>query len=275
MDLLSGFISSSISVYVVQPLDTIKVQLQTSLLTDKRKYIPQLAFNIYKNQGIKGFYRGSLSMISTYPFYWSVFFQMRGMKIISMDNEFIDNIINTSIASSVASIIANPLFVLKIRRQTDLLNNRDPTGYLKKIYNIYSIEGINGFFKGINATLLSNSKLILQFPLYDHILYQIISTNKSSHIPSLEPGNCIIIASFMSKLIANSIFYPTDIIRTIQRDNIEKKSMISIITKMYNSQGVRGFYRGIMIYNMVSCPNFVIMMLVKEQLDKLLSNSYK
>lgn len=273
MDLLSGFISSSIAVYVVQPLDTVKVQFQSSLSSDKRRCIPQLALDIYKYQGIKGFYKGSLSMISTYPIFWSVFFQMRSMKIISAENNFVNSIANTMIASSVASIIANPLFLLKVRRQTDSINKRDPTGYLTKINGIYCNEGIRGFFKGMNATLLSNSKLILQFPLYDYILQQSMYLSSPDHILVMSQTNCVIMASFMSKLIANSIFYPTDIIRTIQRDCLEKKSMNNIIKKMYNSHGIRVFYRGIMIYNMVSCPNFIIMMLVKEQLDKFFSGS--
>ena len=115
---------------------------------------------------------------------------MKNMKMISTDNKIINSIGNTTIASSVASIIANPLFVLKVRKQTDLMNGRDQTGYLKKITHIYYNEGIRGYFKGMGATLFSNSKLALQFPLYDYIQYQ---------------SNNVFTASLLSKLISNSI----------------------------------------------------------------------
>ena len=321
MDLLTGFVSSSIAVYTVQPLDTVKTQFQSGLLNNNNKRIPQIASDIYKLQGIKGFYKGSLSMISTYPIFWSVFFQIKGMKIISSENKFVDSITNTAIASSVASIVTNPLFVLKTRKQTDSINNREPTKYGQKIKNIFIKEGISGFFRGTNTTLFSNGKLGMQFPLYDYILQQTdqyYSTvdnfrgtgqrngavdgsdrtgqrngavdgsdrtgqrngavdgsdrtgQRNGAVDGSDRTGQVFIASFISKLLANSVFYPTDIIRTIQRDNIkERKTILGIARELYAKHGIRGFYRGIMIYNMVSCPNFVIMMLLKKQFDKFM-----
>lgn len=241
------FISSSISIYATQPIDTLKSQFQTN-----KNSIFHLSKNIYNKQGIRGFYKGSLSMISTYPVFWSIFFSMKNMKITLCNNELINDTYNNFISLTTASTLANPLFVLKTRKQTSIIKNINKS-YITEFRDILKHEGLNGMFKGNFITIFNNSKLLLQFPLYEHMINQNYN---------------IITSSFVSKMLTNIIFYPLDIIRTIKRNNIAKTSLITIIKELYKEYGYRGFYRGITLYSFISCPNFIIMMYMKDFLNK-------
>ena len=103
----------------------------------------------------------------------------------------------------------------------------------------------SSYFKGLPSTYLNNLKLGVQFPLYDYV------KSKTENV---------IFSSFTSKLICSSIFYPLDLIRVKQRGSDKKLSIINISKYIYNSVGLRGFYRGLVLYNGVSVLNFTIMM---------------
>jgi solute carrier family 25 protein 38 len=124
-EFLSGLISSSLAIYLTQPIDTLKIQYQISKTNNNT--IKSIIQNIYHKQGLFGFYKGTTSMLSTYPIFWSIFFEFKNKKFEFFKNKHTNNVANTIIASSVASAVANPLFVLKTRKQTAIT---------KGIYNI-------------------------------------------------------------------------------------------------------------------------------------------
>ena len=62
----------------------------------------------------------------------------------------------------------------------------------------------------------------------------------------------------IAKITANSIFYPLDLIRTEQRNNTSSMTMSCVVRNIRDSGG--SFYRGIMLYNAMSVPNFCLMM---------------
>jgi len=126
--------------------------------------------------------------------------------------------------------------------------------YPKLMNHIYKNEGILGFYKGAGASAINNFKMGLQFPLYEFLR---------------EKTNHVLLSSLTAKAVSTSIFYPLDIIRVMQRNSEKKLSIHDVSTKIYNKQGVVGFYRGVMLYNMISTPNFALMMVFYEMLKKM------
>jgi hypothetical protein len=108
---------------------------------------------------------------------------------------------------------------------------------------------MRGFYKGFALTLANNSKLCLQFPLYDKL--------KSK-------TDSVVVSSMLSKIISSTIYYPTDLIRTNQRNMKNNLNMFETAKNLYKVGGCRGFYNGVVLYNMVSIPSFIVMMMVKE-----------
>jgi solute carrier family 25 folate transporter 32 len=164
--------------------------------------------------------------------------------------------VNALLSAGVASTVANPLFVLKTRLQTDILNNKPVyNNYVGSVRNILATEGVRSMFKGLWTTIGSNTKLALQFPFYDYLKDKEYNT---------------FTASIVSKTTVSTLFYPADLIRTNQRDTISRLSFMDAAKKTYKSRGISGLYRGVTLYNLMTGPNFVLMMVFKDWLDKLL-----
>lgn len=252
VQLLNGFMSAAIAMYVTHPFDTIKTQYQAN---NQGCNIKSIVRNIYQQQGINGFFKGCASTLPTYPVFWGIFFSIRNQNIKYSDNYIINSIATNFLASTIASTICNPLFVLKTRKQTLVTKNQINGSYFREISTIYQLDGIRGFGKGLPVTLLSNLRFIIQFPLYDIIMVKTFQN--------------IFFSSIISKLTANTLFYPTNIIGTIQRDHNGKLSIKSAINSLYQIHGFKGLYRGLWLYNIASVSNFTIMMIVKDKLDKL------
>jgi hypothetical protein len=245
----SGLFSSMAASFIVYPIDVVKSQYQVTSRQTIRPKPAQLISNIYKTQGIYGFYKGVSSNLMTYPIFWTVYFSVRDVKLQPTSNKYLNSAASSMIGATLGSIIANPLFVLKVRKQTELLRNIN-VSYTELSKKIIKNEGILGFTKGVNATIFSNTKLILQFPMYDFFKDQ--TSN-------------VIVSSLLSKVITSTIYYPMDLIRTIQRDAPEKISSYTLIKDLLK-QGK--LYRGCGLYVMLTTPNFVLMMYFKELFDK-------
>jgi hypothetical protein len=124
-------------------------------------------------------------------------------------------------------------------------------------HDIYKKEGVAKFFSGYPSSALNNLKLGIQIPLYDFFKENKMNTFYSAGI---------------SKFVATTAFYPLDIVRTLQRNNSEKMSITNAIKIIYGKNGFLGFYRGVMIYNMYSTPNFIILMYATDFLRKYFKN---
>jgi hypothetical protein len=237
-----GTVSSVISYSLTYPIDVIKTNYQILNLKQK-PVVRDVVKQIYQNNGFSGYYRGIGSTLMTYPLFWGIFFQTNTQT-------------NVFVASGVASLVTNPLFVLKTRFQSVSHNNESSnqrTSYLNLTKNIYRNEGIGGFFKGYLSTMANNTKLWIQFLAYDEV-------NKRT--------DNIAISSMIAKIFSSSIYYPTDLIRTNQRNLKVSMNMFEVSKSIYNANGIRGFYNGIILYNAISIPSFCIMMSCRDYIKK-------
>ena len=185
-----------------------------------------------------------------------MYFQANSLDVNLTGNKFIDRITKSYGSATVASALANPLFVVKTKLQT---YEKRPS-ITNTVSTLYKEGGCKAFFRGLPATLINNSKLAVQFPLYD--------TLKDDY------GYGPFMASLLSKLSTTSVFYPLDLIRVNQR-NTKDLDMMDVTKTIYKQSGVRGFYRGVMLYNMVSTPNFVLMIVFKEMFESYLNDGKK
>ena len=285
MDLITSIFSASLAVVITYPIDVIKTQFQVTLkgsesrsnlftlkgseshsnLFTRLKHknpkganVTSLTKDLYQQRGLYGFYRGVGSSLMTYPIFWGLYFQTKKIKWEPTNYKYGDKFIIASGSGIVASIITNPLFVIKTRFQTDNLkthsNSPIKKSYTNLIKSIYHHEGIGGYYKGLLPTLLNNTKLGVQFPLYDYLK---------------EQTDSVLISSGLAKTLASTIFYPLDLIRVNQRDLVEKLSIRDAVKQIYKKSGPIGFYRGVMLYNFVNGSGFVLMMLIKDKLDRL------
>lgn len=250
MDGLFGFAANLIATATVYPIDAVKTNYQVARIQSPIT-IPQTIKNIIQKNGWRGLYRGLGPQLATYPIFWSVFFQTKSMDIDLVENEQINKMLVTFGAANLASTVANPFFVIKTRMQTGTHNS-----YTEMVKTLLNKEGPKGLFKGLPSTMVNNAKLAPQFVMYD--LLQ-------------EHYNNIVFSSVTSKLVTSSIFYPLDLIRINQRNDTGILTMTEAAKKIYRTSGAFGFYRGCLLYNLQSTPNFLIMMVALEKI-KLIYN---
>lgn len=271
MDFLTGFIANVISTTIVNPVDVIKTNYQIDNMKSKKRWtgntrttVPSIVRNIYRLDRLKGFYRGLLPNLSTYPVFWSVFFGLKGTelnnyKFVNFENnnelnKYTNKSISTLISASIASTLSNPIFVVKTKLQaSEQATSTSPIKTLTQ--QLYKEEGMRAYFRGLNATLLNNSKLCVQFPLIDYL--------KEEY--DMYPFT----ASLIARTSMTALFYPLDNIRTNQR-NFAGLSMSDVIKQIYRHYGPLGFYRGVLLYSMTSTPNFVLMVTIKDILESYL-----
>ncbi len=230
--------SSIISYSLTYPIDAIKTNYQIASLKQK-PILSDVVKQIYAIHGIKGYYRGVSSNLMTYPLFWGIFFQTQSHS-------------NVMIASAVASLVTNPLFVLKTRFQS-VSHQNQKVSYLNLTKNIYQNEGHKGFFKGFGSSLANNTKLWMQFFLYNEIKQR---------------TDNVVVSSMAAKVASSTIYYPTDLIRTNQRNSKNSQSMIEVGKSIYKANSFRGFYSGVVIYNFISVPSFVVLMFCRDYFKK-------
>lgn len=237
---LIGLSSAVCSSVITYPIDSVKTNYQLKRDTT----VPQVVRNLWKSQG---FYRGLSSNLTTYPIFWGVFFL--GRSYLPKDATMTQNALHTAVCGAVGGAVANPFFVLKVRSQSQAYQGHKP-GLINIAKHVRNTRGLVGFMSGYKATLYTNTKLALQFPLCDKLKDQ---------------GYSIVQASAVAKTISNSLFYPLDVVRTIQRNQDQPVS----IRSLYQQHGPRYFYRGLLVYNCASVPNFVLIMLFGEMFKNI------
>lgn len=239
-DGITSTICSMVASTVVYPINAIKVEFQTQ----KDKTPVQVFKSLYKR---KALYNGLRYNLTTYPVFWGVFFPIKNyFNLPKTNNLFLDKFLSVSISGSVASFVANPLFVQQVR---------SVTGNHSSFTNMISKEGLLSPWKGYPSTVFNNMKLCVQFPLYDYCQQKLDNSLASSAI---------------AKITANSVFYPLDLVRTKQRNSKNNLSLLRAFTGLYESYGFKGFYRGMLLYNAMSVPNFCLMMFFIENIKPFL-----
>eukprot|EP00475_Leptophrys_vorax_P025855 TRINITY_DN3618_c0_g1_i2.p2 TRINITY_DN3618_c0_g1~~TRINITY_DN3618_c0_g1_i2.p2 ORF type:complete len:120 (-),score=20.99 TRINITY_DN3618_c0_g1_i2:45-404(-) len=104
----------------------------------------------------------------------------------------------------------------------------------------------------------------IQFPLYEYL-------KETQKTKNGEPN--ILLASVVSKIIASSITYPHEPIRTrfqAQKLGVQNKGIFQAISDMYKKEGVILFYRGMGTNMIRTVPTSAITLIVYERALKFI-----
>jgi hypothetical protein len=246
-----GFISAAAVYTVSYPLETLKLQTQLR----QGNNLPKINYRNINYNILRGYTPYIIAYGSFYGIYNMCY------KRLSQDGDnFAIKFIKSNIASTAGSGITNPLHMVRTRLQKNLLlhsNNRiiSKQNYGQIITHIYQSEGITGFFKGFNATLINNLKLGVMWPLNDYL-----NSKSYNYITS----------AFIATCVSNSVLYPTDVIRTTQRNFTNKMSIMNTAKHIYKTNGMRGFFRGIILQMMYSGPGKIMTLSLISYLNRKL-----
>lgn len=156
VNLSSGALSGWIEGMVTHPLDLIKTKTQEKQLKyNKSVKIKNIVKNIYRKNGLTGFYKGiTPKLIGVIPMrltYWGVLNNINKRLYNKNDNN-IDKLLKLSFAGSISgsvqTIIDNPIEVFKTKMMT---NNKDNTSKI-----VSDILKNKQLFNGSKMTLCRN-----------------------------------------------------------------------------------------------------------------------
>ncbi|KZF25670.1 mitochondrial carrier [Xylona heveae TC161] len=231
----SGGVASGI---VTCPLDVIKTKLQAQGGFRGRRDASGAAVYrgmlgtarvIWREDGIRGMYRGlgpmMLGYLPTWAVYLSVYDSAREYYYTVIDNRFVARALASITAGACSTMATNPIWVIKTRLMSQgsarVGDNgvRAPWHYkstLDAARKMYKNEGILAFYSGLTPALLGLTHVAVQFPLYEYFKKQFTGLEMGQQQENDSSNHWIGIctATFLSKVCASSATYPHEVLRT-------------------------------------------------------------
>ncbi|XP_008243273.1 PREDICTED: nicotinamide adenine dinucleotide transporter 2, mitochondrial [Prunus mume] len=283
----AGAAAGAMAATFVCPLDVIKTRLQVHGMPPGQRgsIIITSLQNILKTEGLKGMYRGLsptiLALLPNWAVYFTVYEQLKGLLQSHVDGSseltIGANMIAAAGAGAATAITTNPLWVVKTRLQTQGMRpGVIPYKSMRSAFTrIATEEGMRGLYSGILPSLAGISHVAIQFPAYEKIK-SFMAKRDSTTVDKLNPGN-VAIASSISKVIASVITYPHEVVRSRlqeqgQARHIEAQyaGVIDCTKKVFQKEGLRGFYNGCATNLLRTTPSAVITFTSYEMIDRFL-----
>lgn len=264
----SGALAGFLSGLVVCPLDVAKTRFQaqgaylrdnnsninlTNNIIPKYKGAFQSMNLIWKEEGIRGLYRGivpiTLGYFPTWMIYFTCYEHFKKMYSNLIVDENLSYFASAISSGAISSTVTNPIWVVKTRLMLQMdngkniydsfstANNNTTTtnttanntkikrdwykGTIDAFIKMYKNEGIGVFYKGLLPSYFGLCHVAIQFPLYENFkkLFKLNNNEKSPMNETSVTEKAVdfvkfILASSLSKMIASGITYPHELVRT-------------------------------------------------------------
>lgn len=120
-------------------------------------------------------------------------------------------------------------------------------GILHGVVEISRTEGLKGFYRGLLPSLFGVSHGAIQFMAYEQLKNHRAHQRGGKNLSNLD----YLTLSAGSKIFAGSITYPYQVVRSrLQTYEAESayKSASDVIVQVWQREGIRGFYKGYIIF---------------------------
>lgn len=271
-DLVSSFIAGgmagSISRTVVSPFERAKIlfQLQGAGNTNYQGVFPTI-FKMYKEEGVKGLFRGNgLNCLRVFPYSAVQFYVYQKIKVnwLEPGQKELDNykrLIAGAICGAASVLMTYPMDLVRTRlsiqtanllkaKQATVasinpLNTESPPGFITLLVRIFKSEGgIVGLYRGLWPTTLGVAPYVaINFSVYEQL---------KELFPDSSPFTKLALGA-ISGGVGQTLIYPLDILRrrfqVISMGGNELgfhyKSVSDALLQMYKKEGFLGMYKGL------------------------------
>jgi len=237
--------ASYISTFVGYPLDSLKSRLQTQR---KPISVPKLAAQVYREEGLVGFYRGFWIPLMTISFVRAASMTIYGNTKITLHNNGMlarNNLIDVAasgglggaLAGSVISFASAPFELVKIRRQLEYgiaaskgKHITKPPSTLESVKEIIRTNGRFGLWTGIRMHFVRDTTGTgLYFLEYDgmrHLMGRRQSGEQGPPPPwfPLPQGIIPFFCGSISGVTSWALIYPLDVVKT----KIQERSLTGL-----------------------------------------------
>ncbi|KAM7277120.1 hypothetical protein ACFE04_018986 [Oxalis oulophora] len=267
---------------------------------------------IFQKEGLRGMYCGLsptvLALLPNWAVYFTVYEQLKSLLYrVNDENHLLstgENIIAAAGAGVATTVATNPLWVVKTRIQVFFLTCCFSLfklgtltkcegvlftqgmirggvvpykGTLSALRRISYQEGIRGLYSGLVPALVGISHVAIQFPTYEKIKIY-LATQDDTTMDKLAASD-VAIASSVSKIFASSLTYPHEVVRSrlqIQGHQSQKiySGAIDCVKKVFQKEGLAGFYRGFATNLLRTTPASVITFTSFEMIHRSLKDVF-
>ena len=189
-----------------------------------------------------------------------------------------DYLVASGAAGVLSAMLINPIWVVKTRMLSTGASYegayQSMTGGLK---SLLMQEGIRGYFRGFIPALAGVSHGALYFVAYEK-LKKMRSETASRDVGSLTNTEYLAISS-LSKIWAGILTYPYQVVRarlqTYTHQGIQYQGVVDVIRRVWQHEGVQGFYKGLVPNLVKVLPTTCITFIVYENVKRSLSEPAK
>ncbi|XP_010921795.1 mitochondrial thiamine diphosphate carrier 2 [Elaeis guineensis] len=299
IDALAGAISGGISRTVTSPLDVIKIRFQVQLeptsqwaLLQRELYGPskytgilQATKDIFREEGLPGFWRGNVPALLMYMPYTAIQFTvLHKLKTFAAGSAKTEDhlqlnpylsYVSGALAGCAATVGSYPFDLLR----TILASQGEPKVYSTMraaFFDIIKTRGIQGLYAGLSPTLVEIIPYAgLQFGTYDTFKRWMMEWNKSrfSHLSSIRPDDSpssfqLFLCGFAAGTCAKAVCHPLDVVKKrFQIEGLRRhpkygapvesrtyKNMYHALKQILQTEGWAGLYKGIFPSLVKSAP---------------------
>lgn len=200
-----------------------------------------------EKEGLKSFWKGNtVGILRFFPNEF-INYKARGFLQTFLSNSLGNNLVVAIAAGWTASSILYPCDIL---RQSMGTNTEKDNSSLKTIRGIAQNQGLRYFYKGYLNSLLGTAVFRASFNgIYDSVKGHATTLNERAFI------------AYICAAAAGGINYPIDIIRKRRILINSKESFLNFASKIWNSEGIKGFYKGSKLIPLQSITGSVILLI--------------
>jgi solute carrier family 25 folate transporter 32 len=277
--LMAGIGSGALASIVCAPLDLLRTRLQVwgDLHATGRITPLRLWKEIYAIEGVAGYFRGLGATLATVPLFWGLYFPLyHDLKrtLLNLDHggmlptnpHYAAALVHCTAAvaaGAVADVVCNPMFVVRTRLQTEAMHTTGKQHNIgQTILTLYQEGGILIFWRGLTASMLGLTHVGLQFPVYEWLKQQA----RSQRLDGTETPLDLLISSGLAKMCASLLTYPHEVLRSRMMDarHAQEASFYNTMVRIYQHEGLAGFYTGLPISLLRVVPNCCVTFLTYE-----------
>lgn len=257
---IAGASSGFVAGIVVCPLDVVKTRVQALGMHSRYQGFLGAFKTIVKEEGVRGLYRGVVPVMVGYLPTWAIYFTVYERaklfypgffrRHLDLNVDWLNHFAASVTAGASSSFLVNPVWVVKTR--LILQTGKEKVCYegtIDAFRKMYANEGLRVFYSGLVPSLFGLVHVGIHFPVYEAMkkALHVNKVDKVSHSDDIKLWRLIVASSF-SKMIASTITYPHEILRTrMQMQSPDRKRrLVTEVRDIYKKEGLWGFYAGYM-----------------------------
>jgi solute carrier family 25 protein 43 len=253
---VAGGVSGVASRTITSPLDVVKILAQVGTKDTAGGFLQSFS-NIYRNEGIKAFWKGNgIACVRLFPYNAIQFSSFNKMKVMLSDEHGRLSMLNSMVAGSMGGVIATcttyPTDMVKTRLTA---SHSDPAkakyhGIVHAFKLILQEEGALAFYKGMSTSILG----VIPYAGGTFMAYEFLDKAWGKPKDKMT-GFENFINGCLAASFAQTFSFPFDTIRkklqaqskTVSaemRPDVEFNGMIDCVVKTVKQNGVLGLWRG-------------------------------